>query len=64
MVDKILVAIDDDNIVLRDPKTKKRVTKEGILVDKTSFWLRRLKSGEVFLLKQPTKEVEQDGDKL
>ncbi len=47
---KMRVKILDDNLVLRDPVTKKRVTTEGLVVEKNSFWLRRLKNNEIIIM--------------
>lgn len=60
---RIRVAIKSKEIVLRDPKTMARITMEGKLVPKNSFWLRRLKAGDCIILKENNlteKEVEND----
>ena len=45
-LEKIRVAVKSDDIVLRDPKTMERITTNGKMVVKNSFWIRRLKAGD------------------
>ena len=66
MAVKIRVAVIDDKICLRDPKTMQRLTTKGKLVDRTSFWLRRLKAGDCILLKdivEPKKVIKSTSKK-
>lgn len=48
--EKIKIAVESDDIVLRDPKTMERITTEGKMVTKNSFWIRRLKAGDCILV--------------
>jgi hypothetical protein len=43
---KIKVAVKSDEIVLRDPVSKERITTKGKVVTKNAFWVRRLKFGD------------------
>lgn len=51
-LDKIKVAVKSDDIVLRDPVTKTRVTTDGMVVKRTPFWIRRIKAGDVILIQE------------
>jgi hypothetical protein len=44
--ERIRVAVISDEICLRDPVTKKRLTTEGKVVLKDAFWSRRLACGD------------------
>jgi hypothetical protein len=52
-----------EGLVVRDPKTKKALPKDGALVEETSFWIRRINDGDVSLIqdvpkmKAPVKET-------
>jgi len=50
-LERIMVAVKSDKIVLRDPRTMERLTTKGKLVPKNAFWLRRLKAKDVIILK-------------
>lgn len=43
---RIKVAVKTDDIVLRNPKNMERITTKGAMVEKNSFWIRRLKVGD------------------
>lgn len=47
-LEKMVIAVSDPNVVLRDPISKKRVTTSGMLVPKNRFWIRRLKAGDCY----------------
>jgi len=55
-----------EGIVLRDPKNKQLITTEGTLVEKSAFWLRRLKDGDCHIVETKIKEtpkiVERESD--
>jgi len=51
---KIRVAVKSDDIVLRDPATRERITTKGKVVPRNGFWLRRLAAGDVVELKEQT----------
>lgn len=62
---KIKVAVKDEKVVLRDPRTGIRLTTEGTIVRKTAFWIRRLKAGDCIELplgedKETKTEVKQE----
>ena len=38
--------------VIRDPQTRQKLPDEGAVVPDTSFWRRRLRSGDVVLVKE------------
>lgn len=50
-LERIKVAVKSDEIVLRDPKNMQRITTKGTWVQKTPFWIRRLKAGDCVELK-------------
>ena len=52
MLEKIKVAVKDESIVLRNPKTRLRISTTGEMVEKNAFWLRRIKEGDVVVLEQ------------
>ncbi len=43
-----------DGLPVRDPATKRHLPAEGKEVPETSYWLRRLKCGDVVLIQQIT----------
>ena len=49
---KIKVAIKQEGIILRDPVSRNLVTTDGIVVEKTPFWIRRLKDGDCVLIEE------------
>jgi hypothetical protein len=49
-IERIRVAVKNDDIVLRDPVTTERLTTKGKTVPKNAFWMRRLKAGDCVLM--------------
>ena len=54
--EKIKVAVKSDDIVMRDPKTRERITTAGKKVSNTSFWRRRIKAGDVIKIEDKVKD--------
>jgi hypothetical protein len=50
---RIKVAVKSNDICLRDPKTMERITTEGKMVTRDSFWIRRIKAGDCIILENP-----------
>ncbi len=48
----MIVRPSKEGIVIRDPRTKKKLPPEGARVPDTSFWRRRILSGEVILMEE------------
>lgn len=42
---------------IRDPKTQALIPEEGLIVEQNSYWVRRLKSGDVIIVKDAEKEL-------
>lgn len=64
---RIKVAVKSDDIVLRDPVSRERITTKGKVVKKTPFWIRRIKAGDCFLIEDVEPKItplegETDGD--
>lgn len=57
--ERIRVAVKSDEICLRDPVNKERITTKGKVVPKNAFWLRRLKFGDCIKLPLDIPKVKQ-----
>lgn len=63
MLEKIKVAVKNESIVLRNPKTRLRISTTGDWVEKNAFWLRRINAGDVVVLEQQTSNtISPEGD--
>jgi hypothetical protein len=47
----------DPNVVIRDPHTKTALPAEGGEVPENSFWIRRLRAGEIVRVDEPAQPV-------
>ncbi len=45
-------------LLIRDPKTKRLLPEEGLEVKESTFWLRRLKEGDVVLCAPDVLEID------
>lgn len=40
-------------VIVRDPETKKPLPEEGLEVERSSYWTRRIMAGDVFAIPKP-----------
>lgn len=51
-------------VKVRDPKTMKHIPEEGINVEESSYWIRRLNAGDIELVKENNQLTKQAKAKL
>jgi hypothetical protein len=62
-MEKIIVAVSNNDFVVREPQTKNRVTTDGMLVKKSAYWLKRIKSGDVHVVEETKQTVSKPKEK-